>query len=65
MTEWVLSGPALVSAAIALASSGSVYASILLRRRLTPGLLVGGDMYALFILYVVVRRGSGCATRSL
>jgi hypothetical protein len=55
LTEWVLTPPALASAGIALLSGGLVYASIVIRKRLTPDLLVvGGLMYVLFLVYVLV-----------
>lgn len=55
LTEWVLDTPGLVSAAIALGSSGLVWGLIRVRQSLTPHVLVlGGIMYLLFLGYVML-----------
>jgi len=52
----VLTPIALASAVIALTSAGIFYGSIRMRKRLTPRLLlVGGAMYVVFIVYLVVQ----------
>lgn len=55
LTEWVLNPHALASAAIALASSTLIWSMLRFQKRLTPQMLtLGGLMYALFIVAVIV-----------
>jgi cation:H+ antiporter len=63
LTDWELDTPALVSAVSALGSATLVWALLRIRKALSPHVLVlGGIMYALFIVYVVVGlAGAGAA----
>ncbi len=55
-TPWELTQPALVSAAIALASTAVVYLSIRRRNHLSPTVLArAGVLYVAFVAYVVLR----------
>jgi len=55
-TPWDLTQPALVSAAIAIASTAVVYLSIRRRNRLSPTVLArAGILYVAFVVYVVLR----------
>ncbi len=55
-TPWELSQPALVSASIAIVSTGIVYLSLRRRGVLSPAVLArAGILYVAFVLYVVLR----------
>jgi cation:H+ antiporter len=55
-TPWDLTQPALVSAAIAIASTAVVYLSIRRHGRLSPTVLArAGILYVAFVIYVVLR----------
>jgi len=58
LTAWVLTPPALLSAAIALVSAGLFLALMTIRKRLTARpLLLGGLFYLAFLLALALRRG--------
>ena len=52
-TPWDLRGAPMISAAMALAGAGLVLAWIRLKRTLNPYiLLIGGPLYAVFVVYI-------------
>jgi cation:H+ antiporter len=56
LTDWRLTQPALISAAIALVAGGVLYLTIRIRSRLSGGLLLAqGILYVAYVAYVLVR----------
>jgi cation:H+ antiporter len=59
-TPWDLRGAPMVSAAMALAGAGLVLAWIRVKQSLNPYLLlVGGPLYAVFVVYICLRPAAG------